>query len=123
MPLSIFIIDDNDSLRTSLAAMLQDMPRTEVVGWSSGEVEALTWLVSNPDSWSVVVVDMFLRDGNGLGVLAGCRVRKAAQKLVVLTNYATPEMRRRCVGLGADAVFDKATELEALIKYLRNLNR
>jgi DNA-binding NarL/FixJ family response regulator len=36
---------------------------------------------------------------------------------VVLSNYATPEMRRRCLELGADRVFDKSSELEELIAY------
>jgi two-component system OmpR family response regulator len=35
----------------------------------------------------------------------------------VLSNYATPDMRIRCRQLGADAVFDKATEIEDLIDF------
>jgi two-component system OmpR family response regulator len=50
-------------------------------------------------------------------VLEACRDRDPAQKVVVLSNYATPEMRRKCTLLGADAVFDKATEVEDLIDY------
>lgn len=123
MALSIFIVEDNLALRASLSAALCELPQTDVIGMAGTEVESLTWLVSNPDGWSMVLIDLFLKEGNGLGVLAGCRVRKASQKLVVLTNYATPEMRRRCLGLGADAVFDKATELEPMLKYVRGLNR
>lgn len=123
MTLSIFIVEDNHALRTSLTAALGELPLTDVIGAAGSEVEALTWLVSNPDGWGVALVDLFLKEGNGLGVLAGCRVRKASQKLVVLTNYATPEMRRRCLGLGADAVFDKTTELEPMFKFIRGLHR
>ena len=36
---------------------------------------------------------------------------------MVLTNYPTPEMRRRCIALGADAVFDKSTELDAFFEH------
>jgi len=36
---------------------------------------------------------------------------------VVLTNYATPEMRSRCQELGADAVFDKSSELEEMLTW------
>ncbi|MGZ8260491.1 MAG: hypothetical protein ACXWUL_08070, partial [Caldimonas sp.] len=38
-------------------------------------------------------------------------------KLVVLSNYATPDMRRKCLELGADRVFDKSNEIDALILY------
>jgi len=37
---------------------------------------------------------------------------------VVLTNYATLDMRSRCRALGADAVFDKSTEVDELIDWL-----
>ena len=36
---------------------------------------------------------------------------------VVLTNYATADIRRRCAVLGADRVFDKSCELDDLITY------
>lgn len=123
MALSIFIVEDNPALRASLSSALGELPQTDVIGASGTEVESLTWLVANPDGWGVALIDLFLKEGNGLGVLAGCRVRKASQKLVVLTNYATPEIRRRCMGLGADAVFDKTSELEQMLTYIRGLSR
>ena len=36
----------------------------------------------------------------------------AGRKVYVLTNYATADLRKACVRLGADAVFDKSTELD-----------
>jgi DNA-binding NarL/FixJ family response regulator len=68
-----------------------------------------------------VVVDLLLAHGNGLRVLAACRVRNAAQKMVVLTAHSSKEMRRRCMDLGANAVFDKAMETEALLAYCAQL--
>ena len=41
---------------------------------------------------------------------------------VVLTNYATPDMRRRCAELGAHRVFDKSAELEELLAYCASLS-
>ena len=42
-------------------------------------------------------------------------------KRVVLSNYATRDMRERCKALGADRVFDKSHELEELIAYCARL--
>jgi hypothetical protein len=39
----------------------------------------------------------------------------------VLSNYATPDIRRRCAALGADRVFDKSGELDELIAYCAEL--
>jgi len=36
-------------------------------------------------------------------------------------NYATPDMRRKCRGLGATQVFDKSNEIDALIAYCTRL--
>ncbi|MDP3224506.1 MAG: hypothetical protein Q8M96_15340 [Rubrivivax sp.] len=40
---------------------------------------------------------------------------------VVLSNYATEAMRVRCLELGADGVFDKSTEIDALLHYCNEL--
>jgi len=42
-------------------------------------------------------------------------------RLVVLTNFATDDMRRKCIELGADRVFDKSHEIESLILYCSRL--
>ena len=61
------------------------------------------------------MVDIFLKSGSGLGVLKAAA--RLPTKLVVLSNYATPDMRRKCLELGADRVFDKSNEIDALILY------
>ena len=42
---------------------------------------------------------------------------------MVLTNYATAEMREACRRLGADRIFDKSSELEELLAYCERLGR
>ncbi|MGQ2981223.1 MAG: response regulator, partial [Polaromonas sp.] len=68
-------------------------------------------------AWDLAIVDLFLKQGSGLGVLEACRNRKAQQKVIVLSNYATADIRKRCAQLGVDAVFDKSNEIDALINY------
>lgn len=64
-----------------------------------------------------MIVDLFLKGGSGLGVLRAAQSSPPRYRLVVLSNYATPDMRRACLELGADQVFDKSTEIDALIHY------
>jgi DNA-binding NarL/FixJ family response regulator len=67
----------------------------------------------------IVITDIFLKDGSGLGVLrAGSQ---QSMDMVVISNYATPDMRRKCVELGAKQVFDKSSEIDALIATARTL--
>ena len=60
---------------------------------------------------------LFLRQGSGLGVLAACRDRVSEQKMVVLSNYATPTCACAARSSGVDAVFDKSNEIDALVDY------
>ena len=40
---------------------------------------------------------------------------------VVLSNHATPDIRSKCRELGADEVFDKSNELDAMLSYCNRL--
>ena len=113
----IYLVEDNEALRDGIVRMLKEFAQTEVAGAASTEAEATDWLLGHPDAWQLAVVDLFLLQGSGLGVVASCAKRKPGQKMVVLTNYATDDIRRRALALGADAVFDKTGELDRFLAY------
>lgn len=117
MVLITFLVEDSATIRNNLVPTLADLAGARVVAFAEGEKEAVDWLKAHDGNWDLAVVDMFLKEGSGLGVLNGCRDRAPHQRVVVLTNYATAEIRRRCADLGADAVFDKSTELEELFEF------
>jgi DNA-binding NarL/FixJ family response regulator len=52
-------------------------------------------------------------------VLQAVSTRADDQYVVVLSNYATPTLRERCRELGADAVFDKSGDIDALLDFCR----
>ncbi len=119
MALITYLAEDNDTILESLVATLQEITEVIVLAHSATQAEASRWLTVHDGSWHLAIVDLFLKEGSGLGVLAGCRNRESYQKVVLLTNYATADIRRRAEELGADAVFDKSSELEALFAYCR----
>jgi DNA-binding NarL/FixJ family response regulator len=112
-----FIVEDNPTIRDALAGTLREVGRVDPVGQADSELEAVRWLTGNLSQWDLAVVDLFLKDGTGFSVLEACRNREPTQKMVVLSNHLTPETRRKCILLGADAVFDKATEVDDLIDF------
>lgn len=122
MPLRAFIVEDNPLIRENVSATLAELCAVEMLGWAADEATARLWLAEGAP-WELLIVDMFLDQGNGLGVLEAVRERRAGQHAVVLTNYATAEIRARCAGLGADAVFDKSREIEQFIAYCEQLPR
>jgi two-component system, OmpR family, response regulator len=117
MPLITYLVEDNEIVLENLVEALREIASVEVTGHGATQAEASQWLSMHNGEWHLAIVDLFLKEGNGLGVLAGCRNRESYQKVVVLTNYATDEIRRRAADLGADAVFDKSSELDDLFAY------
>lgn len=117
MELKTYIVEDNATIRENLIETLHELASVRSLGWADTEHDARRWLASHDGEWDLVVVDLFLKQGSGLGVLEACQQRGRDQRVVVLSNYATPDMRRRCSELGADAVFDKSNEIDALVDY------
>jgi DNA-binding NarL/FixJ family response regulator len=112
-----FVVEDNPTILHNLVRTLREVAYVDPVGVADSEAEGLHWLTSHHDEWDLAVVDLFLKRGTGLRILEACRDRDPSQKIVVLSNHATPDMRLKCAQLGADAVFDKATELDDLIDF------
>ncbi len=117
MRLKTYIVEDNPTIRENLIATLEELAGVSAVGTSETENEGKQWLSENLGEWDLAIVDLFLKQGSGLGVLAACRGRDPMQKVVVLSNYATADIRQRCAQLGVDAVFDKSNEIDALVDY------
>lgn len=112
-----FIVEDSPVILDNLVEVLQELTTARVVGSASNEEAAMQWLTTPGNECDLLVVDIFLKGGSGLGVLARAAKAGVRGKRVVLTNFASPEMRRRCCELGAHQVFDKSNEVEELIDY------
>ncbi|MET0542600.1 MAG: response regulator transcription factor [Variovorax sp.] len=123
MLLKIFLVEDSQTIRENLVPTLESLTTARVIAHAETQAEALQWLEDHPTDWDLSVVDLFLRQGSGLGILSRLTRARKTQRLVVLTNYATSDIRERCLKLGADAVFDKSAELEEFLEYCRQAPR
>lgn len=117
-----FIVEDSPIIREGLVEALEEATDVQVVGTAADENAALEWLKLTPSGCDLMIIDIFLKGGSGLGVLRRVADEDLQAKRVVLTNYATDDMRRTCKALGADRVFDKSRELEELIAYCARLS-
>ena len=115
--LKTYIVEDNPTIRENLVGTLEELTCISAIGFAETEVDARRWLTEHDTEWELAIVDLFLRQGSGLGVLHECMSRRPNQKVVVLSNYATPDIRARCALLGVDAVFDKSNEIDGLVDF------
>ena len=117
-----YIVEDSPVIREDLIATLEELTNVKVIGTAEDEATAVEWLSQPGNKPDLVIIDIFLKGGSGLGVLRAAGILAAsAARLVVLSNYATADMRRRCLELGATRVFDKSNDIEALILYCGRL--
>jgi DNA-binding NarL/FixJ family response regulator len=120
-PVKTFIVEDSRIILDNLVAALEELSPVQVVGTAADEDGAMGWLKHDGVEVDLVIIDIFLQSGSGLGVLQRAAKTGVPGRRVVLTNYATAEMRKKCMELGADRVFDKSNELDELIQYCARL--
>ena len=101
-----------------LKEALATLPDCQVVGHAHSEFEAVGMLDQlEPD---LVIADMQLHQGSGLGVLRHIRAqaREPRTTVVILTNFSTEDFHDRSMLAGADAFFDKTLEFDRFLNFL-----
>jgi DNA-binding NarL/FixJ family response regulator len=117
--MKVLIVDDSNLMQQRLADMLAEIDGIEVVGEAKGESEALSKAIELvPD---VVILDVRLREGNGINVLQKIKNDSANTVVIIITSYPYPQYRNRCLAEGADFFFDKSTEFDKIPEVLKRL--
>ncbi len=119
MILHTFLVEDQPDIRATVVNAMEEIAPLKFIGHADGESAARRWLKANHDHWQLAIVDLTLKEGTGFGVLKYCQSRKPEQKVVVLTGHAHKQIADRCLELGADMVFNKASELEYLVEFCK----
>ena len=120
-PLRTYMVEDSVVVRDCLIEALEEMAPLSVVGTAADEATAVQWLCDPAHSCEMVIIDLFLRGGSGLGVLRSLQRRRPGLHSVVLSNFASDDMRLACLQLGAREVFDKSGEIDALLEHCQAL--
>lgn len=112
MSIPTILEEDCKAISDNLLLALDELTDVQVIAVAETPTAAIAAALQYAGQWELMILDLFRKDGTGLNVLEACRNRLPHQHIVVLTSMATPQMRRQCLKLGADAVYDKSKELE-----------
>lgn len=113
----VFLVEDLQTMHTLLEGLFAALGGIQVVGGAGTEAEANLWLLEHPGAWDVALVDLVLQQGSGMTVIRRARESHPPGKVVVFSAYASPAVCSHCLGLGADAVFNKS-DTEDFIAWL-----
>lgn len=118
-PINVFIVDDSAIVRERLTSLLSEVPYIAVVGYADNPLAATEAIVAHrPD---IVILDIFLTGGSGIHVLKNIRSKNITSKVIMLTNYAQDEYRRKCFEEGADFFFDKSIEFDKVVDTIHRI--
>ena len=119
--LKVFISDDSATIRKRLVTMALDLPGMDVVGQAENAPGSLAAIrQTQPD---VVILDIRMPGGNGLEVLREVKKMNPAPKVIIFTNYAHAQYRKKGEEAGADFFLDKSTELDKLPQALEQVRQ
>jgi DNA-binding NarL/FixJ family response regulator len=117
------LVDDDDRFCECLLLVLKELANVQVLEIAQTPADAINLMAKYEEDWQLLILDIDLRNGNGIDVLQSYRKRLPHQTIFVLTNFANNSyVRDRCLELGVDAVFDKTTELDKFFEHCKNLH-
>jgi DNA-binding NarL/FixJ family response regulator len=99
-----------------LRSLLSDLPDVQIVAAASG-VKGASELIQAHDP-HVVLIDMFLAGGLGTDILRQINSLTNRPTAIVMTSEPSPELKQKCLSMGAKSFIDKALDFDLIPKLL-----
>ena len=118
---TVLIVDDHPIMRQGLAQLIAQEPGLTVCGEAEdahGALQAIGQL--QPD---VAIVDIALKEGNGLELIKDIKIRYPKLAVLVLSMYDEAIYAERCLRAGARGYVTKAEASTKVIQALREVLR
>lgn len=117
--MKVLIVDDSPIIRERLAELLTEIEGIEIVAQAKDADQAADLVKAlQPD---VAIVDVRMPKRSGMDLIEDVKNARRPPKIIMLTNFPTPENRAKCLSQGADYFFDKASDLEEVLTVLKDL--
>jgi DNA-binding NarL/FixJ family response regulator len=98
-PIRILLVEDHGIVRAGLRMLIENWPGQTVVGEAADRAAALALAqTTQPD---IILLDIYLRDESGLGMLPDLLRVAPRARVLVLTAVQDPVQHRQAVRLGA----------------------
>ena len=113
----VVLIDDHRAFTDALAMAIDHQADLHCLGTPSTIAEATATLeTARPD---VVLVDIFLPDGDGIDAISRLRDRVPNARFVVMTGYTDVDVLARAASAGASGFLPKETPMGSVLAAIR----
>jgi DNA-binding NarL/FixJ family response regulator len=118
-PHRIAVVDDHPLVRLGIRRILADESDLELCGEADGAAAALSMVRSTcPD---LVIVDLTLADGSGLGLVKQLTASDSSIKVLVSSMHDEAQFAERALRAGAMGYISKGTAIEHLVAAIRRV--
>jgi DNA-binding NarL/FixJ family response regulator len=113
----VLLVDDHRAFTEALAVAIASHPDLACVGTPTTIEECLAALpTALPD---VVLLDIFLPDGDGIDAISAIRARLPEARIVVMTGYTDVDVMARAAAAGASGFLPKENSIAAVLGAIR----
>jgi DNA-binding NarL/FixJ family response regulator len=117
--MKILIADDSSLFRDRIKSLLKNLNDKSVVYEAENGEEAFQIIRDKkPD---LAILDIRMPELSGIEVLKKIRELKMEIKVCILTNYAYPIYKRKCIEAGADYFLRKTDDFEEIETIVRDI--
>ncbi|HNC50429.1 MAG TPA: response regulator transcription factor [bacterium] len=117
----ILIIDDSELIRERLKSLIiEECPDVSIETETRAAHALDSVRASNPD---VVILDIKMRDGSGVGVLTQIKNQPSPPIVIMFTQHPYPQFKSRCIFYGADYFLDKSTDMNDIPGIISSLKK
>jgi DNA-binding NarL/FixJ family response regulator len=117
--ITVFLLDDHDMVRRSVAGLLDAEPDIEVVSESANAAGALPAVASSHPR--VALLDVRLKDGNGIEVCREIRSAHPEVRCLMLTSFSDDRTIVDAALAGADGVIVKQIRDNDIVRSVRDV--
>ena len=113
----VLLVDDHRAFSEALAMAIGSFPDLACVGTPTTIAEALAAIPeAGPD---VILMDIYLPDGNGIEAIAGIRALRPGVRILVMTGHTDVDVMARAASAGASGFLPKENSIAAILDAIR----
>jgi|SRR5690606_9735435 len=120
MKLKVLLVDDAAIILLHLQNILSELTNIDTILHAKSLEEAHQ--IFQEVLPNVVILDLFLKDENGIEFLSFLNKNHPKTIVIILSNHSDVFYKNKCKNMGAHHFFDKSYEFDKIADCLKNYN-